>query len=58
MANHCVYDTCLVCGEEFCMRGCGYTCLCEHQASRYTIEKYLFWTPTELEKYKKEYLEE
>jgi hypothetical protein len=53
MANHCVEDTCLVCGTDFCLRGCGSTCKCGNEASEYTIEKYLFWTPEKLKEERK-----
>ena len=31
MTNHCVYETCEICGEEYCARGCGYKCKCEEK---------------------------
>jgi hypothetical protein len=35
MANHCVNTNCIICGGEFCMRGCGYNyCRCGHSLDK------------------------
>lgn len=32
MANHCIYKRCFECKDEYCLRGCGYTCKCKKEA--------------------------
>ena len=36
--SHCVYKKCKKCGDEYCARGCSYTCECGEEVE-YTKEE-------------------